>query len=152
GLLMPVLNTQIHPVSFGSVASPDKKDKKTDSSQDKSLPASGNDTFCRILRKEIRPKTIAERDTITSVFDVNPVTPGHAVFFPKPHIKFFYETREQERDDLFSLLDEVKGRMEQACAEHENPVPDGYNIGINDGLTAGQMVPHLHVHLIPRYK
>ena len=50
-----------------------------------------------------------------------------------------------ERNDLLGLLDGAK-----AVLEHEFS-PDGYNIGINDGAAAGQTVPHLHIHLIPRY-
>jgi len=46
---------------------------------------------------------------------------------------------------LFALLDRVRQRVDD---QHH---PDGYNTGINDGQAAGQTVPHLHIHLIPRY-
>jgi diadenosine tetraphosphate (Ap4A) HIT family hydrolase len=52
----------------------------------------------------------------------------------------------EERAAILALLDDAKRNVD---AEHK---PDGYNIGINDGSAAGQTVPHLHVHLIPRYK
>ena len=50
-----------------------------------------------------------------------------------------------EREALMDLLAEAKRRLDKEFK------PDGYNIGINDGVAAGQTVPHLHIHLIPRY-
>lgn len=47
---------------------------------------------------------------------------------------------------MFGLLDEAKAGLEREFQ------PDAYNIGINDGIAAGQTVPHLHIHLIPRYQ
>ena len=74
-----------------------------------------------------------------------PVSPGHSLIIPKRHIASFFETTTDEREALLSLLDKAK----QLAAEEFKP--DGYNIGINDGAAAGQTVPHLHIHLIPRY-
>jgi diadenosine tetraphosphate (Ap4A) HIT family hydrolase len=74
-----------------------------------------------------------------------PVSAGHSLIIPKRHIASFFAATAQERDALFGLLDEAKTLI---AAEHR---PDGYNIGINDGAAAGQTVPHLHIHLIPRY-
>ena len=74
-----------------------------------------------------------------------PVSPGHSLIIPKRHIASFFDATAQERDALLELLDAAKALM---AAEHR---PDGYNIGINDGAAAGQTVPHLHIHLIPRY-
>ncbi|WP_436037681.1 HIT family protein [Variovorax paradoxus] len=74
-----------------------------------------------------------------------PVSPGHSLVIPKRHIGSFFETSPQERAALLELLDQA-----QAAAATEFH-PDGFNIGINDGAAAGQTVPHLHIHLIPRY-
>ena len=57
----------------------------------------------------------------------------------------FFDASEAERAALLELLDQAKAA---AVAEY---APDGYNIGINDGAAAGQTVPHLHMHLIPRF-
>lgn len=57
----------------------------------------------------------------------------------------FFDITAEERDALLALLDEAK---QQADTEFR---PQGWNIGINDGPAAGQTVPHLHIHLIPRY-
>ena len=81
-----------------------------------------------------------------TVRDAFPVSPGHTLVIPKRHVGSFFDLTELERQDLLSLLDKAKLVLDQ---EYE---PDGYNIGINDGPVAGQTVPHLHIHLITRYK
>lgn len=77
--------------------------------------------------------------------DVYPISSGHSLIIPKRHIESFFEATPEERDALLTLLDEAKIDVEK---EYQ---PDGYNIGINDGTAAGQTVPHLHIHLIPRF-
>lgn len=79
------------------------------------------------------------------VRDAYPVSPGHTLVIPTRHIGSFFELDEAERAALLALLDRARGRLELEFK------PDGYNIGINDGAAAGQTVPHLHIHLIPRY-
>ena len=77
--------------------------------------------------------------------DAYPVTPGHTLVIPNRHVGSFFELCPEERIALFVLLDQAKDDLEAAGDK-----PDGYNIGINDGPAAGQTVPHLHIHLIPR--
>ncbi|KAB2966576.1 HIT family protein [Zoogloea sp.] len=74
-----------------------------------------------------------------------PVSPGHTLVIPRRHIASFFELNQLELQAILALLDEAKRRLDRECA------PAGYNIGINDGPAAGQTVPHLHIHLIPRY-
>jgi diadenosine tetraphosphate (Ap4A) HIT family hydrolase len=80
-----------------------------------------------------------------SLRDAYPISPGHTLIVPERHIGSFFDTTLEERDALLSLLDEAKRGLDVEFA------PAGYNIGINDGPAAGQTVPHLHIHLIPRY-
>lgn len=75
-----------------------------------------------------------------------PISPGHSLVISKRHVGSFFELSPQEQIALLTLLDEARSA---AVAEFN---PDGYNIGINDGAAAGQTVPHLHIHLIPRFK
>ena len=58
----------------------------------------------------------------------------------------FFQVSDVERADLMSLLAAARDAL------HREFRPAGYNIGINDGAAAGQTVPHLHIHLIPRYE
>jgi diadenosine tetraphosphate (Ap4A) HIT family hydrolase len=77
--------------------------------------------------------------------DGYPISPGHSLIIPRRHTGSFFDLSAEERIDLLTLLDRAK-----AVADAEFS-PDGYNIGVNDGAAAGQTVPHLHIHLIPRY-
>ena len=79
------------------------------------------------------------------VRDAYPVTPGHTLIIPRRHVGSFFDLTPEERTGLLALLDEARAGLAHS---HQ---PQGYNIGINDGPAAGQTVPHLHIHLIPRY-
>lgn len=79
------------------------------------------------------------------VRDAYPVSQGHTLIIPRRHIGSFFELGTDERQDLLNLLDTAQAKLQI------NHQPQGYNIGINDGPAAGQTVPHLHIHLIPRY-
>src|SRR5437764_930222 len=95
--------------------------------------------FCAIPKDQIligRPLTLSRRDN-------HPVSKGHTLIIPRRHVASFFETTEEERGEMLKLLDETKAILDP---EHR---PDGYNIGINDGLSAGQTVMHVHIHLIP---
>lgn len=77
--------------------------------------------------------------------DAYPVSPGHTLIVPRRHVESYFSLDVTERDGLFALLDAAKRQLDREFG------PDGYNIGINDGAAAGQTVPHLHIHVIPRY-
>ncbi len=77
--------------------------------------------------------------------DAYPISPGHTLIVPKRHVSSLFELDEQERQDLFQALERAKNLLLTDLK------PNGFNIGINDGVAAGQTVLHLHVHLIPRY-
>ena len=97
--------------------------------------------FCTLDCSEI----IRANDLALAVHDRFPVTPGHSLILPRRHIFSFFEATPAEQAALFEL---VAGMRDLLQREH---TPDGYNIGINDGIAAGQTVMHLHIHLIPRY-
>jgi superfamily II DNA or RNA helicase/HKD family nuclease/diadenosine tetraphosphate (Ap4A) HIT family hydrolase len=73
-----------------------------------------------------------------------PVTPGHALLVPIRHVPTWFEASLDERMALMRAIDAARLAIES------NFGADGYNIGINNGEAAGQTVPHLHVHVIPR--
>ena len=90
-------------------------------------------------------KTLLANDHALAFWDGFPVTPGHCLIVPKRHIVSFFEATREEQAALFDL---VAGVRQLLLAERN---PDGFNIGVNDGIAAGQTVMHLHIHLIPRY-
>ncbi|MEO8655337.1 MAG: HIT domain-containing protein [Ramlibacter sp.] len=97
--------------------------------------------FCTLPRTRI----VSENEHAVLVADAYPVTAGHMLVIPKRHVGSFFNATSVERSALLELLDAAKVMIDM---EHR---PDGYNIGFNDGSAAGQTVPHLHIHLMPRY-
>jgi diadenosine tetraphosphate (Ap4A) HIT family hydrolase len=91
-------------------------------------------------------RIIEEDRHFVVIRDGYPITPAHTLIIPKRHVSSFFELEEEERETLFSVLEAAKERLVDEFH------PDSFNIGINDGPEAGQTVPHLHIHLIPRYK
>jgi len=98
-------------------------------------------TFCTLPEGRI----LSENEHAVLIEDAHPASPGHSLVVLRRHVESFFETTRAERDAIMSLLDGAKDRV---CRSH---APSGYNIGINEGSAAGQSVPHLHVHLIPRF-
>lgn len=81
-----------------------------------------------------------------SRLDGFPVSEGHCLIIPKRHVNSIDELSDVELKDLYTVLHQTKILL------IETYLPDGFNIGINEGEAAGQTVPHLHIHLIPRYE
>ena len=81
-----------------------------------------------------------------SRLDGFPVSEGHCLVIPKRHVGSIDELSDVELKDLYTVLHQSKTLL------IETYLPDGFNIGINEGEAAGQTVPHLHIHLIPRYE
>jgi diadenosine tetraphosphate (Ap4A) HIT family hydrolase len=97
--------------------------------------------FCSLPRDRI----LFERGTAFAIRDGFPVSPGHTLVIPRRHVASFFDITDTERADLMSLLFSAREDLDRQFHAA------GYNIGINDGAAAGQTVPHLHIHLIPRY-
>lgn len=101
-----------------------------------------NCPFCTLAPERI----IDSNEFGVIIRDGFPISPGHTLVIPKRHIGSWFAISNAEQLGLLDLL----ARAKVVLQEELNP--DGYNIGINDGPVAGQTVPHLHMHLIPRYK
>lgn len=85
-------------------------------------------------------------DFAFACFDKYPVNRGHLLILPRRHVATWFDATADERVALLALLDEGRRLLDERYS------PDGYNIGINVGEVAGQTIPHLHIHLIPRYR
>jgi diadenosine tetraphosphate (Ap4A) HIT family hydrolase len=92
-----------------------------------------------------RSRVLHEDTRVYVLEDGFPVSPGHVLIIPRRHVASFFEATRDERDALFGALDVARSLV---CEKHR---PSGWNIGINDGPAGGQTIPHLHIHLIPRY-
>ncbi|MBU6222134.1 MAG: DEAD/DEAH box helicase family protein, partial [Planctomycetes bacterium] len=82
-----------------------------------------------------------------AIYDQFPVSPGHVLVITRRVVPTFFECTADEQAALMELVGEVKRLLD----EQLRPKPDGYNVGFNSGTAAGQTVPHVHVHVIPRY-
>src|SRR5262245_46931999 len=82
---------------------------------------------------------------VLGIWDAYPVNPGHALLVPKRHVASWFEATAEEQRELLDSIQVARAAIER---DHE---PDGFNIGVNIGDAAGQTVPHLHLHVIPRY-
>jgi diadenosine tetraphosphate (Ap4A) HIT family hydrolase len=78
--------------------------------------------------------------------DKFPVTPGHLLIIPRRHEANFFATRSDELEAIWALVEEAKALLDNKFN------PDGYNLGVNVGATAGQTIAHAHLHVIPRYR
>lgn len=107
----------------------------------------GSSTFGRVSPFEVIPERewIAANEVAFAVRDRYPVSPGHALVISRRVVPTWWDATDDERIGLMDLVGDVKLRLD---AEH---APAGYNVGFNAGAAAGQTVPHLHVHVIPRY-
>lgn len=76
--------------------------------------------------------------------DAYPVTDGHTLVIPRKHVASIYELSADQQEAVWQLVSEVRSRLLSGMK------PDAFNIGVNDGLAAGQTVPHAHIHIIPR--
>ena len=101
-----------------------------------------NCTFCNIENDRI----VIESELSIAFYDLYPVNIGHTLIVPKRHVSDYFELESQEKNDIWNLVDKVKLSLEKEFK------PDGFNVGINIGESAGQTIFHCHIHVIPRFK
>ncbi len=102
--------------------------------------------FCKIINKEIPSANIYEDNDAIAILDVNPRSVGHAMVLPKIHVETILELPDNEIGKIFNSVKKVTELLKKTL------IPDGFTIGINHGRMAGQVIEHLHIHVIPRYK
>jgi len=104
-----------------------------------------NCIFCKIAKKEIPSHLVYEDENCFAFLDIKPHAKGHTVVIPKKHGTLIFDFTDK---DFELLMHGVKKTVEKL---NKKLNPDGFNIGWNSGSIAGQVVPHLHVHIFPRY-
>ena len=93
-----------------------------------------------------KPEIIIENELAFAHYDSYPVNAGHCLIIPHRHVAEYFQATAEEKASIWALVDDMKIIIDQ---EYK---PDGYNVGVNIGETAGQSVPHMHIHMIPRYR
>lgn len=95
----------------------------------------------------INNNKIIESENWVAIYDGYPVVLGHSLIIPKVHISSIFDIKDDKLIiELFKIINSVKNTL---CDKYK---PKSFNIGINDGKFAGQTIPHLHIHIIPRYE
>ena len=98
--------------------------------------------LCKVIRGELRVDKVIETDRIIGVInDIEPLSKGHCVFFPKKHAPAFHDADDQDLSEILLVIKKVASAMEL----------ENYNILQNNGSLANQTVFHAHFHLIPRW-
>jgi len=102
--------------------------------------------FCKIINKVIPNYTVYEDDFVLAFLDIFPHAKGHTVVIPKKHFSNLSEMSEVDWQNMATALKNTQAKLQSVLN------PDGFNIGINDKSVAGQVVPHVHWHIFPRYE
>jgi len=102
--------------------------------------------FCKIINGEIPAVKVLDEELVVAFMDINPSSKGHMLVVPKNHAENIFEISES---DLATLIKAVK-RCAKAVKEALNA--EGITILQLNGKASDQIVPHLHIHIIPRWK
>lgn len=98
--------------------------------------------FCRIAKGEIKARIVSESTKSIAFLDAFPLAAGHTLVIPKHHYGKMQDLAPDDATDLFSLVHAVVPKIDS--------VTGSSLIAIHNGKEAGQEIPHLHIHLIPR--
>ncbi|NHJ48591.1 MAG: HIT domain-containing protein [Asgard group archaeon] len=101
--------------------------------------------FCNIIRKEAYAAVLYEDDDIIAFMDIKPINPGHALIVPKTHAILTEELDEEIYLKMFPIARKIAIRIKEKIPETK-----AIMYFIADGEYAGQEVPHVHLHVIPR--
>jgi len=100
--------------------------------------------FCRMVAGEIPVTRIYEDEAVLAFLDIGPISDGHTLVIPKEHSERLHECDPGVLSSLAARLGRIAGAVVKAMGA------DGYNVLVNNGRAAGQVVNHLHFHIIPR--
>jgi diadenosine tetraphosphate (Ap4A) HIT family hydrolase len=109
------------------------------------LPHNNNNS-CPFCAPEADHELLTESATAFALLDLFPVSEGHTLVIPKKHISDYFDLSSHNKTALWLMVDRVNMLLTKRFH------PQGFNIGINNGSVAGQTIPHVHIHIIPRYQ
>jgi len=102
--------------------------------------------FCKIARKEAPAHTVYEDEKVIAFLSIQPINVGHTLVVPKKHYENIFEIPEAEVAHLYKIVKKIAQAVNKAVN------PEGIRIVQNNGEAAGQVIFHMHVHLIPMNK
>jgi len=101
--------------------------------------------FCKIVKGEIPCYKIYEDKNFLAFLDIQPISKGHTLIIPKKHYNTFLETPPDLLAKMTPIIQKIGVAVQKATQAN------GFNIGLNNGTAAGQIIMHTHFHIIPRF-
>ena len=102
--------------------------------------------FCRIIRREAPASRVYDDEQVVAFLSNHPVNRGHTLIVPKKHYENIYEVPDEEIANIFKVSKTIASAVKKAVNA------EGIRIVQNNGEAAGQVIAHLHVHVIPMRK
>lgn len=99
--------------------------------------------FCKIVAGEVPCEKVYEDDAVVAFLDIHPVNKGHVLVVPKEHTQNLFTASHPILEHLIGVAQKIASAL--------STYADGVNIGQNNNRAAGQVVEHLHFHVIPRF-
>ncbi|MBI2564979.1 HIT family protein [Candidatus Woesearchaeota archaeon] len=101
--------------------------------------------FCKIISKKIPSDIVYEDDNTIAFLDISPVNKGHTLIVPKKHSENLIASEEKDIHESLNVIKKITPAIIKTVKA------DGWNLGVNNGPAAGQIVKHTHFHIIPRF-
>ncbi len=102
--------------------------------------------FCKIVKGEIPSSKVYEDEDVFAFLDIGPVHKGHTLVIPKKHFETILDIPENELKELILAIKKIANAVEKGVNA------DGFVITMSNRKAAGQVVPHVHFHIIPRFE
>ncbi|MDP3735280.1 MAG: HIT family protein [bacterium] len=100
--------------------------------------------FCNIIAKKFPAVFVYEDEKVAVFLDINPTNPGHTLVVPKAHFENIFDVTEETFCDVAAATKRLAPAIRAAVGA------DGINLMVNNGRAAGQLIPHIHLHIVPR--
>ncbi|MFH0971811.1 MAG: HIT family protein [Candidatus Micrarchaeota archaeon] len=101
--------------------------------------------FCKIVKGQVPCAKVYEDEGHMAFLDIYPARKGHTLIIPKKHYAHFSKIHHHEIGEFIEIVQKVASAVKKSLRA------DGMNVFLNEGKAAGQIIPHAHFHVIPRF-
>jgi len=105
---------------------------------------SSNCLFCKIVNKEIPKEFVYENEHVVAFLDIHPVNSGHTLIIPKKHSVNILDTEDEILREIAVTVKKISRAIQDGLGY------PAFNVEVNNGEVAGQIIPHAHWHVVPR--
>jgi histidine triad (HIT) family protein len=102
--------------------------------------------FCNLVQDLSKAYVVSQSDVCVAVLDIKPAAPGHTLVMPRAHLENLWDLDVETAGALMVTVRSVAQLL------RERLQPDGLTLRQNNGAASGQRIPHLHIHLVPRWE